>query len=69
MARDSPVGSGGRQFAVGIHSGRGHVYCIEGLRFGHASIGITLDLYTHSVPAKQREAAEKVAALVFQGGS
>lgn len=33
-------------------------------RLGHASISITLDLYSHSIPAMQEEAAEIVAALV-----
>jgi integrase len=32
-------------------------------RLGHASIGITLDLYTHALPSLQREAAEAVARL------
>jgi hypothetical protein len=34
-------------------------------RLGHASISITLDTYSHAVPAMQEEAAEKVAAAVF----
>ena len=34
-------------------------------RLGHASIAITLDVYSHAIPALQEEAAEKVAALVF----
>ena len=33
-------------------------------RLGHASISITLDLYSHSIPAMQEEAAEIIAALV-----
>jgi integrase len=33
-------------------------------RLGHASIGITLDLYSHVLPSLQREAADAVAALV-----
>jgi integrase len=32
---------------------------------GHASIGITLDTYSHAVPGLQESAAETVAALVF----
>jgi integrase len=32
---------------------------------GHASIGITLDTYSHAVPGMQEEAAAKVAALIF----
>ena len=34
-------------------------------RLGHASVSITLDTYSHAVPALEEEAAEKVAALVF----
>lgn len=33
-------------------------------RLGHASVGITLDIYSHATPAMQRDAAETVAALV-----
>ncbi len=34
-------------------------------RLGHATIAITLDTYSHAIPAMQEEAATKVAALVF----
>ena len=34
-------------------------------RLGHSSIGITLDLYSHSVSGMQAEAAAKISALVF----
>jgi integrase len=34
-------------------------------RLGHTSVSITLDLYSHSVPALQREAASKLAAMVL----
>lgn len=34
-------------------------------RLGHSTISITLDTYSHAIPAMQEEAAEKVAALVF----
>jgi integrase len=33
-------------------------------RLGHASISITLDVYSHAVPAMQEDAAQRVAALV-----
>lgn len=33
-------------------------------RLGHSSVGITLDLYSHAVPAMQEDAAAKVAALI-----
>jgi integrase len=36
-------------------------------RLGHASVSITLDTYSHAIPAMQEEAAAKVAALVFGG--
>jgi integrase len=34
-------------------------------RLGHASISITLDVYSHAVPAMEEAAAEKVAAVIF----
>jgi integrase len=34
---------------------------------GHANIGITLDTYSHAIPAMQESAAETIAALVFGG--
>lgn len=34
-------------------------------RLGHASVSITLDVYSPAVAGVQEEAAEKVAALVF----
>ena len=34
-------------------------------RLGHANIAITLDTYSHAVPALEEEAAHTVAALVF----
>ena len=33
-------------------------------RLGHAGIGITLDTYSHAIPAMEIDAAERVAALV-----
>jgi integrase len=33
-------------------------------RLGHANISITLDTYSHAIPALEEEAAEKIAALV-----
>ena len=34
-------------------------------RLGHSRIAMTLDTYTHAVPALQREEAERVAMLIF----
>lgn len=34
-------------------------------RLGHASITITLDTYSHAIPAMQETAASLVASLVF----
>lgn len=34
-------------------------------RLGHASIAITLDTYSHAIPALDEAAAEKVAGLIF----
>lgn len=34
-------------------------------RLGHAPVSITLDTYSHAIPAMQEEAAERTAGLVF----
>ena len=34
-------------------------------RLGHATIAITLDTYSHAIPAMQEEAAALIAELVF----
>jgi integrase len=34
-------------------------------RLGHSSISMTLDTYSHAIPAMQEDAAERVANLVF----
>ena len=34
-------------------------------RLGHASVSITLDTYSHAIPAMQEEAAERIANLVL----
>ncbi len=34
-------------------------------RLGHGDVGITLNVYSHVVPAMEEEAAARVAALVF----
>ena len=34
-------------------------------RLGHATVAITLDIYSHAIPALQEEAASKIAGLVF----
>lgn len=38
-------------------------------RLGHSSVTITLDTYSHAIPGLQRDAAEKVAALIPALGS
>jgi integrase len=35
---------------------------------GHANISITLDTYSHVIPAMQADAAERVASLIFGRG-
>ena len=37
-------------------------------RLGHATVSITLDTYSHAIPALQEEAAERIAGLVLAGG-
>ena len=34
---------------------------------GHATVSITLDTYSHAIPAMQEEAAALIAGLVFAG--
>lgn len=36
-------------------------------RLGHATVSITLDTYSHAIPAMQEDAAARVAAVVFGG--
>ena len=38
-------------------------------RLGHATVAITLDTYSHAIPAMQEEAAALIAGLVFAGSS
>jgi integrase len=33
-------------------------------RLGHASIAITLDTYSHAIPAMQEDAAHRLAAII-----
>jgi integrase len=33
-------------------------------RLGHATVGITLDIYSHVLPGLQREAAERLDELL-----
>jgi integrase len=37
-------------------------------RLGHATVSITLDTYSHAIPALQEEAACLIAGLVFAEG-
>jgi hypothetical protein len=34
-------------------------------RNGHATVAFTLDVHSHAVPAMEAEAADRVAALIF----
>jgi integrase len=43
-----------------------HAKVVSGI-LGHANIGITLDTYSHAIPAMEESAAETVAALMFGG--
>lgn len=38
-------------------------------RLGHSNIAITLDIYSHVIPAMQTDAADRVAALITGGGA
>ncbi|HXH57089.1 hypothetical protein [Iamia sp.] len=35
-------------------------------RLGHATVAFTVDVYSHTVPALQEEAADRVAALILK---
>ena len=37
-------------------------------RLGHATVSITLDTYSHAIPALQKEAAALIAGLAFAQG-
>ena len=43
-----------------------HAKVVSGI-LGHANIGITLDTYSHAIPAMEEQAAETVATLMFGG--
>ena len=38
---------------------------LHDLRHTHATVSITLDTYSHAIPAMQEEAAAPIAGLVF----
>ena len=46
--------------AAGIHPK------IMSERLGHSSVSITLDTYSHAIPGMQKEAAERMSALLFE---
>lgn len=37
--------------------------------WGHATIAVTMDIYSHVLPGLDREAADTVARLILGGGS
>lgn len=51
-----------QMLAAGVHPK------VASERMGHSTIGITLDLYSHVMPGMQADAAEQVAARVFNFG-
>jgi Phage integrase family len=46
-------------FSAGIHPK------VASERLGHSTVGITLDVYSHVIPAMQEEAGGLVASIVF----
>ena len=38
-------------------------------QLGHATIGITLDVYSHVIPGMDAQAADAVASLILDGSS
>ena len=51
-----------QMLAAGVHPK------VASERLGHSTVGITLDLYSHVMPGMQADAAEQVAARVFNFG-
>ena len=48
-------------YAAGVHPK------VVSERLGHSTVSITLDTYSHAIPALEEEAAARVARLVFGG--
>jgi len=48
-------------FKAGIHPK------VVSERLGHATVGITLDLYSHVLDGMQAEAAEQIGDVIFGG--
>ena len=46
--------------------GHGRPSKVVSERLGHANIAITLDTYSHAIPAMQEEAAARIAELIFR---
>jgi integrase len=38
-------------------------------RLGHTTVAMTLDIYSHAIPALEQDAAATVAALIQEGAS
>lgn len=38
-------------------------------RLGHATVALTLDVYSHSIPAVAQDAADRIAALVDESAA
>lgn len=60
---------------IGAHMALRHTHATLGLaagihpnvmqeRLGHSSIAVTLDLYSHAIPALGADAADRIAAVV-----
>jgi integrase len=37
-------------------------------RLGHSTVALTLDVYSHAIPAMQADAADRIAALIEAAG-
>lgn len=59
-----PHGMGMRRTHATLMLANGENPKIVSERLGHASIGITLDRYSHVTPAMQREAANRLDKLI-----
>ena len=62
-AQHSPPRPAPRARHLALHAGIQPKVVSE--RLGHATVSITLDTYSHAIPAMQEEAAALIAGLVF----
>jgi integrase len=63
--REKPFSAAGRRTAWTLTLRAGIHPKVVSERLGHATVSVTLDTYSHAIPAMQEEAAALIAGLVF----